>query len=207
MTYNSSQRREAGLTMKSFRFMFPGLAIVALLSLVLPPAAARAGMLGLSTDTLVAESDAVVVGKVEDARPKWSADGKKIVTSCKVTLTEVVAGDETNRTVEVEYEGGEIDGLGMKVSDVAPLASGERVLLFLAAHRSTAAASLKPGKVYRMVGQAQGKYALDDAGVATKAPFSLIGPGDAMDRSLPVENLKEKVQQCWKTRAAPIEKP
>ncbi len=88
------------------------------------------------------------------------------------------------------YEGGEIDGMGMRVSDVAIPRVGENVLLFL-----------KPAKarrletIYQNVGKAQGQYKIDQDGIARKSGYSLEGSTKDIDKNIPLKVLIEKIKR------------
>jgi hypothetical protein len=157
---------------------------------------ASAIMKALSTEKLTRTSQIIILGKVGSVKAQWSEDGKKIVTRAFVTITEVIRGKTTGRNVVVEYDGGEIDGIGLKVSDVSPLYSGERVLLFL-----------RPGKkdenvvTFNVVGKAQGKYTVGRDGIARKKGFSLMGEKYLVDNHVPLDELIRKI------RAVKLEQP
>ena len=95
------------------------------------PIASWAVMEGLPTEDLARGADIVVLGDVESATAKWSDDGKTIFTTAIVVVTDVIKGRSVGRKIEVEYPGGEVGGIGLKVSDEPAMEKGEKVLLFL----------------------------------------------------------------------------
>lgn len=147
-------------------------------------------MKGLSTDDLTKSSDMVVIGEVEDVEAQWSIDGQTIFTSATVSISEVVAGRPLPGKIVVEYEGGELGDIGLKVSDMATLDKGDKVLLFLKTARSK-----KFGSAYNMIGKAQGKYKIGEDGIARKGGFSIADGGNEIDNDLPIDVLAEKIRR------------
>jgi hypothetical protein len=150
---------------------------------------AKAFMTGLSTEDLTRSSEAVVVGGVEDVESHWTQNGTSIFTTASVVVEEVVRGVVKQQVVSVEYEGGEIGEIGLKVSDVAPLEKGERVLLFLKSGKSK-----KYGSVYNIVGKAQGKYLIGEDGFARKRGYALSSRKDVVENETPLRILIEKIR-------------
>ncbi len=146
-------------------------------------------MTGLSTEELTRSSEAVVVGGVEDVESHWNQDGTSIFTTASVVVEEVVRGSVIQQMVTVEYEGGEIGEIGLKVSDVAPLERGEKVLLFLKSGKSKI-----DGSVYHIVGKAQGKYLIGEDGIARKRGFALGNRKDVVESETPLGRLIEKIR-------------
>ena len=149
-------------------------------------------MVGLSTEELTRNADIVVVGEVRDLYSYWSEDGKRILTRAKVTVNEYAKG-KYHAEVDVEYEGGEVGGIGYRVSDVAPLTTGESVLLFLKVKQIE-----RNFNVFSIVGNAQGKYGVKD-GIASKTGFTVVkGTENVIDNNIPVEYLLNKIRTIQK---------
>lgn len=147
-------------------------------------------MKALPTEELTKSSDVVVEGDVQEVTSSWTADGKAIISSATVRVDEVVRGVQVSGTLTVDYEGGEVDGVGMGVSDMASVAAGQRVLVFL---KKTAAS--RSASRYEIIGRAQGLYKIGVDGIARKGGFSLLpGSGGAVDNDLDVNLLKEKIR-------------
>lgn len=156
-------------------------------------------MLGLSMEELVNSSELVLNGEIKETECFWSEDGKTILTSATVAVESTLKGDPSQKTVTVEHEGGEIGGIGLKVSDISPLVKGEKIVLLL-----KSAYSRKPQfgrepdtpteKVYRLVGEAQGKYLIDSKGMATRSGFSVAGRKSLHDNNIPLEELIKRIQ-------------
>ncbi|MBM4053680.1 MAG: hypothetical protein FJ264_03185 [Planctomycetes bacterium] len=153
---------------------------------------AHAIMTGLSTEELAKSSCAVVTGTVEDVKSYWSADKKTIFTGALIKITGIIRGNIVQNSITVEYEGGEVDGIGLKISDMATLNKGEKILLFLKEEKSKRE-ELKEN-VFRIVGRSQGKYCIDKNGIAKKSGFSVIGGKEVIDNNIPVETLINKIK-------------
>lgn len=172
-----------------------GLFLITLAFILFLNSQAGAFMVGLSTEELARSSDSVITGEVTDTESFWSEDGKTILTNATVTVENIIKGPSPQNTIIiVEHEGGEIGGVGLKVSDIAPLVKGEKVLLFLKSSDSRKFRdSRKPKasreKVHTLVGEAQGKYVIDTKGVAAKSGFSSTAGAGLIDNNLPLEDL------------------
>ncbi len=119
--------------------------------LVLHQQALATSMLHQSIDSLTQSSDAVVRGKVKATQSRWSADHKRIITEVTIEVAEFFKGGGSP-TLVVRQPGGEIDGIGQKVSGLASFSEGEEVVLFLE--------RVETDK-YRVAGMAQGKYRVE----------------------------------------------
>ena len=147
-------------------------------------------MLGLGIEELTKGSESVIIGEVEDTEAQWSKDGKTIFTKAFIVVNEIIRGRTLQKTITIEYEGGEIGDIGLKVSDVVPLEKGERVLLFLKSGKSRG-----DGFVYNLVGKAQGKYTIDKERIARKRGFSVTGGEDIIDNNIPLDELIKKIRE------------
>jgi hypothetical protein len=124
---------------------------VSVFGLVLSPRALATSMLHQNIDSLTQSSDAVVRGKVKTTQSRWSADHMRIITEVTIEVAEFFKGGSSS-TLIVQQPGGEIDGIGQKVSGLASFSEGEEVVLFLE-HLET--------DKYRVAGMAQGKYRVE----------------------------------------------
>jgi len=148
-----------------------------------------AAMVGMTTDELTKSSDTIITGRVEDVTSRWSSDGKKIITSVSVIPDKVIRGNAVGQKVVLEYDGGEVGDIGMKVSDTPAFKKGENVLLFLKEGKSRV-----DGAVHNVVGKAQGAYKVDTKGIAKKSGFSAMGRQGVIDNDIPVDVLIEKIK-------------
>jgi hypothetical protein len=106
-------------------------------------------------------------------------------------ITNILKGETISNMITVEYEGGEIGEIGLRVSDVSPLKTGEDVILFL--NKSTE--GRKMGDVHNIVGRAQGKYTISKDGIAGKSGFSVISGESTIDNNIPVDELIDKIRR------------
>ena len=170
------------------RFIFTN--VLFFLTIYLLASPATAVMKGLSTEELTRTSELTMTGEVESVESQWSKDGTTIFTNVSVLIDEVVRGKILQRRITVEYEGGEIGDIGLKVSDVVPMERGEKVLLFLKSGKSK-----KEGIVYNIIGKGQGKYSIGNDGIARKRGFTLVNGEEAADNNIPVDVLIEKIRR------------
>jgi len=156
------------------------------------PSMAYCLMKALRTEELAKSSDLIILGEVEEVSSRWSGDGKTIITRALVVTGEVMKGAAAETRIVVEYPGGEIGTSGLKVLDVSPLRKGEKVVLFLSA------VGLENGRtVYAMVGKGQGKYSIDDNGVARKGGFTVLkGEATSIDYTISLDSLREKIRKA-----------
>ena len=147
-------------------------------------------MRALSIGELTKSSDAVVEGDVVHVTSFWTTDGKAIMSRATVTIVDVVRGAADQKILTVEFEGGEVGDVGMGVSDMATVSSGQRILVFLRKKRG-----LPNERTYEIIGRAQGLYKVGADRVARKGGFSLVpGSGEVVDNNLDVDLLKEKIR-------------
>ncbi len=158
---------------------------------VMTPTLLLGTMIGLSTEDLTRKSEVVILGNVQQVETKWSEDGKTIHTRATIRIAEVIKGKLVHGDIIVQYAGGEIDDIGLRVSDVSPLSENERVILFLKSARDK-----KKGVTYHIVGKAQGKYTIDHQGIARKGGFQVIHGREVIDNDIPAEELVEKVRRA-----------
>ena len=100
------------------------------------------GLLGAGApdqDTAVPLSDRargaerVVVGRVAAVNPHWRVNefgDRLIVSIARVTVEQTLKG-ESQAAVDVEIEGGTIGDLTLRVSDLSPVAPGDRAVFYL----------------------------------------------------------------------------
>ncbi len=165
--------------------------MVALAALLLAKGSpGEAVMRALSTDELTRSSEAVVEGDVVRVTSFWTPDGKAIMSRATISVVDVVRGAADQKTLTVEFEGGEVGDVGMGVSDMATVSSGQRVLMFLRKKKASPDAS-----TYEIIGRAQGLYKVGADRIARKGGFSLMpGSGKVVDNNLDVDLLKEKIR-------------
>lgn len=153
---------------------------------------ASAIMVGLSTEELTKASEVVLRGEVEEVEPHWSENKKTIFTSASIVISEVIKGKLEQKKIMVEYEGGEIGDIGVRVSDVSPLKKGEKVILFLKSGKSKKGE--RNGSVHNIVGRSQGKYTIGADGIARKSGFSIIKGQEVIDNDISADALIDKIK-------------
>jgi hypothetical protein len=149
-----------------------------------------ATMIGLSTELLTKQSGLIITGEVQETKSQWTDNKRAIVTIATIAIDEVVKGRSAAKTIRVKYEGGEVDGIGMRVSDSVELTGGERVLLFLNQGQQR-----NDSAEYEIVGKAQGKYTIGKDNIARKKGFSVAGRKEVIDNDIPVSTLIEKIKK------------
>jgi len=147
-------------------------------------------MIGLSTRALTIDSELVIRGEVIDIVSQWTENRKAIFSIATIRVDEVVTGDYSKSTIEVSYDGGVVDGIGMKVSDTPSFNKGETVILFLSPDLK-----LRKAQAYSVYGRAQGKYLIDKDNIARKRGFSIAGESEGMDNDLSADELIEKIRK------------
>ncbi|MCG6552215.1 MAG: hypothetical protein L7F77_07800 [Candidatus Magnetominusculus sp. LBB02] len=143
---------------------------------------------GVSTGELVKTSELIVSGKVEKISSHWVKDKSLVVTRATVKIKEVMAGNIGRKDIIVEYEGGKVGDLELKLTDAVSLSQGEEVILFL--HQAQSALS---GTVYVITCGAQGKYAIKN-GNASKGGFTIDANHDVVDNNIAIEDLTAKIK-------------
>ena len=147
-------------------------------------------MRGLSTEELTRGSEIIIRGEVGEVKAQWSNDGKTIFTSASIIISEVIKGKIARKNIIVEYKGGEVGDIGLKVSDVSQLRKREKIILFLKSGKSK-----KDGIIYNVVGKAQGKYIIGKDGIARKSGYSIVSGEEIIDNNIAVDDLINKIRR------------
>jgi hypothetical protein len=147
-------------------------------------------MTGLSTRKLALNSNIVIKGEVVEIVSQWTEGRTAIFSTATIRIEEMVTGSYDKENVKVVYDGGVIDGIGMKVSDTASFKKGETVILFL-----TPDLKLRKVQAYRVYGRAQGKYLIGKDNIARKRGFSTVSGAREIDNDLSVDELIEKIRE------------
>jgi hypothetical protein len=157
-------------------------------------------MIGLSTEDLTNSSDLIVVGSVQGVESMWSEDGKGIISRAKIIVNSVISGKWDQEVLNVEYNGGEVGEVGLKVSDAKPLKQGDNLLLFLKIKNGQKQkiggnhAPLTNEIYHSIVGKAQGQYTITLQGIAKKDGFSVIQGSELIDNDIPLNVLIDKIR-------------
>lgn len=183
------------------RLAFAGAALA--LSVAAPAMATT--MLAQDVAALTCSSDAVVRGKVKKVESRWTGDHRQIVTDVTIDVDEFIKG-KGNKTVQITQPGGEVEGIGQKVSGLASFTPGEEVVVFLARQGSDR---------FMVTGMAQGKFRVErssDNKAAFAIPDSthdaqLIDPAtgqptESNSKPMELDALRAKVKSASKTKSS-----
>jgi hypothetical protein len=109
--------------------------------------------LGMDQRELLANSDAVVVGRVLQVDSFWNAEHTMIVTEAAVEIQETVVGKLRSSVVTIRTYGGQVESYRIEAHGFPTFSVDDRVLVFLGQDNNNPAA-------YRVVGYLQGQYQL-----------------------------------------------
>lgn len=84
-----------------------------------------------SLDKLVGTNETVVVGEVLDASSYWNAEGNFILTDVRVSASEVLKGELSNREFTVTLMGGQVGETTTLIIGTAQLIPGRAYVMFL----------------------------------------------------------------------------
>ncbi len=156
-------------------------------------------MVPLATTTLVDRASCIVEGRVTSVASHWTDDRSGIVTAVEVEVADALLGD-TNRVTFV-YQGGGVDGVEQRVSDMPVVKSGQQLLVFLRKPFPVEALRQPQGRLRAsglvLVGSAQGLCRITGE-KAAKSGFSVMGDAAQVDRNLDVGALKSLIRQRLK---------
>jgi hypothetical protein len=78
-------------------------------------------------------AERVVVGRIAAVDPQWRVNefGDRLIVSVARVAVEQTLKGHSQSTVDVEIEGGTIGDLTLRVSDLAPVAPGDRAVFYL----------------------------------------------------------------------------
>ena len=145
-------------------------------------AAGRAGgaiLIPKDFQDLAREADVVFAGTVTDIYSEWDGEAyhSKIHTYVTFTDLKIIAGDYTDRSIEVRLLGGEIDDIGVEYSGVPKFRLGDKNIIFLSGNFK----ALCP-----IVGWSQGIYrVVTDLDTGEEILFSHDGPASCQATKFP----------------------
>ena len=116
------------------------------------PVSSFALMIEKSAEELAQDAKMIIQGEIRSVR-SYKGINDVIYTRASVLVSDVIKGKNIKKNITVEYEGGEVGDIGMRVEDEPTLEKGEQVLLFLTN-------SFWRKNVYYIVGGVLGKYAI-----------------------------------------------
>jgi len=129
------------------RTLLTGALLVALAATVAIPAGAST-FVAMSDQQLVAQSDAIVVGKVLETFSYWNDEHTMIYTEAVINVQRVVVG-EAPALINVRTAGGVVGSYKVEATGFPTFREGQRQLLFV--HRSDAG-------VVELTGYRQGQF-------------------------------------------------
>lgn len=99
--------------------------------LLLTPARATS-VIAPEFDSLVSQADYIVRAEVTDVTSEWQVNdtGRHIITKVSLNVKEVIAGTPPSPLI-LEFLGGEIDGVSMKVEGTPTFYKGDENILFV----------------------------------------------------------------------------
>ena len=150
------------------------------------PVSSFALMIEKSAEELAQDAKMIIQGEIRSVRSYKGINGV-IYTRASVMVREVVKGKNIKKNITVEYEGGEVGDIGVRVEDEPTLEKGEQVLLFLIT-------SFWRKNVYYIVGGVLGKYAIctDD----TVKIDSSCDEGDNDEKRQTLEDLLSAIENA-----------
>lgn len=104
----------------------------------------------LSFERLIAESDVIVRGRVEEIKTRQASDQRSVMTIVKVSVEMQFKGPIIT-SLTIEQPGGTIGDIVQGVPGLPEFSSNEKVIIFLKRHRRD---------FYRIVGGKQGKFSV-----------------------------------------------
>ncbi len=123
---------------------------------------ADALMVRKSIEELTYEADSILIGKVKSMESRWNKDRTLIYTYVTISVreyTKALPNMKEVKEITVKVPGGEVGGIGLKVSDTPEFRKGEEVFLFL---------RIEELPIFKVAGLFQGKYTIEDGKAKNK---------------------------------------
>jgi hypothetical protein len=158
-------------------------------------------MIKLSLEKLSLESDVIVIGEVKEIQYHWSMDKNTIVTIVTLQIQDVIKGEVNRNQILIQFPGGEIDDIGLRVSDMPTFYPRERTLVFLKSiidiqnEKNSPYVAMNFWPAYSVFGAAQGKYSIDNKEIARKEGYSLISKEVDSDKTLSLVDLITRIRK------------
>lgn len=178
------------------RFRAAGiLAVAAALAFAMP--AGGATFVDMDLPQLIAESDAVIEGRVTQVESFWDENGVVIVTEALIAVDDKIAG-KSEDWIRVRVPGGEVNGYTIEAPGFPTLAADERVVLFVQRPADG-------GEALRITGNPLGKYRIVEEGgdqIARPTVDSgavLVSPDGGRTeapQALSLDRLKEDIREA-----------
>ncbi|MBF0345108.1 MAG: hypothetical protein HQL06_12875 [Nitrospirae bacterium] len=146
------------------------------------------GAVAISTEDLARASDVVLRGVVEQTKSMWDAKAGTVITRANLKVTQVIRGSTNAKNVSFEFEGGTVGDLTLQLRDIASVAKGEDVIVFLKTKKDKSTE-----KIFLIQGDKQGKYTVKN-GVVSKETDSVEGNLAVIDNNLPLSTFIKKIR-------------
>jgi len=162
--------------------------------------AAEAVMIKAPLSDLVEGAEAIVLGRVQSLQCTWSLDQSLIVTIVTFKVQEVLKGPVSGPLIILQIPGGLIGDIGLKVSDTPSFRQDEKALIFLKmlkdpnSPKNSHLAAQNSRSAYEVFERAQGKFAIDEAGMAEVSGYELPYRDNKAEKPLPLTELKTKIK-------------
>lgn len=145
----------------------------------------------MELEELVATSDNIVQGRVEQVYTQWNAEMRLPFTYVSINVADPLKG-ERRRTVLVRQVGGKVGSLNVSVAGMPRFNNGDEVIVFLKSQNDG---------TFDVIGLNQGKYeVVDDFAVVNVSGLTVIDPktGRLSDAGFvakaPLEAFKSKIR-------------
>ncbi|HKI05168.1 MAG TPA: hypothetical protein VKK31_24525 [Thermoanaerobaculia bacterium] len=168
------------------------LGVVALVLALVVPAGAST-FVALSRQQLVAQSDAVIQGRVLKVSSYWGQGGRVIMTEALIQVEEKIRGNAPT-VVKVRTFGGSVGGYNVEAHGFPKFAVNERLVLFLQNANETAEVTGYQQGQYRIV---RDKSGVDIAVSAVDGGATLLGRNGrqvAMPKAMQLDALKNLIR-------------
>jgi len=119
-------------------------------------------MVRKSIEELTSEADSILIGKVKKIESQWNEEKTLIYTYVTISVkqhTKTLLGVGEVQEIIVKVRGGEVGGIGLKVSDTPQFREGEEVFLFL---------RMEKLPLFSVAGLFQGKYTIEEGRVKNR---------------------------------------
>jgi hypothetical protein len=157
-------------------------------------------MIKYSLRELTHGAQVILTAKVSDIHCEWSLDRQLIMTIVTLDVEEILKGIAERHVITIQIHGGEIDGLGLRVSDMPVYSKGERVLVFLNPILDRKNPGNSPSVIQGLLpahenfARAQGKFSIDSKGNAKREGYRLVENGANLEGSLFLDDMKARIE-------------
>ena len=183
---------------KSYPLKKSLLAFLALAFLTLN--SSQALMVKLSLQRLTVGSDAIILGEVENIQCQWSLDRQIILSVVTLQIYEILKGNLSSSKIFIQYPGGTVGEISLKVTDMPSFFKKEKALVFLKSvtdmtdMKNSPLVTLNILPAFKVFGNAQGKYFIDAKAMAKRSGYYSIDQDEGPERTLSLTELKARIK-------------